>query len=171
MAVKPCIQPCMSSLCISLYFNPLMSHSWLQSWLLCITTLEFSGVKYRRWHGDFPGICLSSRSISQEGSCAKTLNSSYLQGFSPENSKQPPKLTHMAWVTHTVACLSDRWSLQREMPWLDALHRPAATYKVHFVCPKPHSPDAIRCSKCVCVVFYTYEWWLKGYRWKWDLSL
>lgn len=25
-----------------------------------------------------------------------------------------PKLTHMAWVMHTVACLSDRWSLWRE---------------------------------------------------------
>lgn len=25
-----------------------------------------------------------------------------------------PKLTHMAWVMHTAACLSDRWSLQSE---------------------------------------------------------
>lgn len=146
----------------------------MKSWLLCITTLDVWGVKYPRWHGDFPGICSSSLSVSHEHSFAKVFNSFHLPGFGPENSKhQSLSKAHPHGLGHAHSGMP-QW--QMELAQRDALircstYRPATSHSTKYsLCATV--PWCKWKQQCVLlVVFVAYKRWFRGYRWKWDQSL
>lgn len=137
-------------------------------------------MKYLRWHGDFPGICFSSLSVSHEGSCAKVFNSSYLPGFQPENSKQshqssptwPGSRTQWYASVTDGACREREREIERDaligcstQAWCKLCH------KVLYSLPKSTVPwYKWKAANVFSSFFFAHEWRLRGYRWMWDHS-